>query len=61
MITDGSSPALTSKENRESWEKAFNTHFIQPVLENLDIELNAAMSIIAEDKSKLKLLLLDVL
>ena len=48
-MSDASNHVLTSKEGRSSWEKAFSAHFIQPVLENLDVELDAAMNLIASD------------
>ena len=43
---------LTSKPERKRWEKAVNTHFIQPVLENLNLEVNVAMDLIANDKTQ---------
>ncbi len=54
MVPDGSTPVLTSKKGREGWEKAVNTHFIQPVLENLDVEVNTAMNRIANDDKQSK-------
>ncbi len=41
--------SLTVKEGRREWENAFNAHYIQPVLENLDQVLTDAVDIIAND------------
>lgn len=41
--------SLTTKEGRREWENVFNTHYIQPVLENLDQMLMDTLDIIAND------------
>ena len=45
---------LSSKESRMYWEREVNAHYIQPVLENLDAELNEAMDLVANDKKQSK-------
>ena len=41
--------SLNAKNAREHWEKEFNTHYIQPILGNLDAQVNGAMDLIAND------------
>lgn len=44
--------SLTTKEGRREWESAFNTYYIQPVLENLDQVVTDAMDKIANDDTQ---------
>ena len=44
--------SLTTKEGRRQWEDAFNTHYIQPVLENLDQMVADAVDKIANDDTQ---------
>lgn len=48
--TAASATPLSSKESRMDWEREFSTRYVQPVLQNLDAELNAAMDSVANDK-----------
>ena len=41
--------SLSTKEGRREWETIFDTHYIQPVLENLDQRLTDALAVIAND------------
>ena len=43
------SNSLATKEDRRQWEIDFNTHYIQPVLEELDRILSETMDVIAKD------------
>lgn len=45
----GTVNSLTNKNAREHWEKEFNTHYIQPVLGNLDAQINGAIALVASD------------
>ena len=40
---------LGTKEARQTWERVFNQHYIQPVLTNLDKNLAIAMDLVAND------------
>lgn len=41
--------SLNTKNAREHWEKEFNAHYIQPILGDLDAQINRAMDLIAND------------
>lgn len=41
--------SLKDKKARNSWEKEFNMHYIQPILGNLDDKVNNAMELIVND------------
>ena len=41
--------SLNAKNAREHWEKVFNTHYIQPILGNLDVQVNIAMDLVSKD------------
>lgn len=41
--------SLNAKNAREQWEKEFNAHYIQPILNTLDTHLAVSMDLIAND------------
>ncbi len=41
--------SLNAKNAREHWEKEFNTHYIQPILGDLNAEVNKAMDLVVND------------
>ena len=41
--------SLNAKNAREHWEKEFNTHYIQPILGDLDALVNGAMDLVGND------------
>lgn len=41
--------SLTAKTAREQWEKEINIHYIQPVIGDLDTQVNKAMDLVAND------------
>jgi hypothetical protein len=44
--------SLSTKEGRRVWEKAFNEHYIQPILEHLDQMLTGALNVVASDATQ---------
>lgn len=41
--------SLNAKNAREHWEKEFNTHYIQPILSDLNAQVTRAMDLVAND------------
>ena len=51
-VLDGTIQAVNTlgrKEDRKTWERIFNQHYIQPVLTNLDKNLATTMDLVAND------------